>query len=115
MKTSSSRKDWSGARLVEVSEDIGTDRSMSALADYPDVGRVEEVAGVLRCSKWCVYDLIKHRCPEVNPFGPSNTGDSPLPRRVPRGMKTELQPESPLMSSPSNCAAAWSRAGITWL
>lgn len=28
------------------------------LATYPDVGRVEEVAAVLRCSKWCVYDLI---------------------------------------------------------
>jgi excisionase family DNA binding protein len=29
-----------------------------ALKDYPDVGRVGEVAVVLRCSKWCVYDLI---------------------------------------------------------
>jgi excisionase family DNA binding protein len=28
------------------------------LAEFPDVGRVEEVAAVLRCSKWCVYDLI---------------------------------------------------------
>jgi excisionase family DNA binding protein len=28
------------------------------LAEFPDVGRVEEVASVLRCSKWCVYDLI---------------------------------------------------------
>lgn len=59
MSSSSSRKDWSGPRLVGVGEDIvGTDRSMLALADYPDVGRVEEVAAVLRCSKWCVYDLI---------------------------------------------------------
>lgn len=31
---------------------------MLALAGYPDVGRVEEVAAVLRCSTWCVYDLI---------------------------------------------------------
>ena len=30
------------------------------LMDFPEVGRVEEVAAVLRCSKWCVYDLI-HR------------------------------------------------------
>lgn len=58
MNASSSRNDWSGPRLVEVSEDVGTERSMLALADYPDVGRVEEVAAVLRCSKWCVYDLI---------------------------------------------------------
>ena len=28
------------------------------LVEFPDVGRVEEVAEVLRCSKWCVYDLI---------------------------------------------------------
>ena len=28
------------------------------LAEFPDVGRVEHVAGVLDCSKWCVYDLI---------------------------------------------------------
>jgi excisionase family DNA binding protein len=28
------------------------------LSEFPDVGRVEEVAAVLRCSKWCVYDLI---------------------------------------------------------
>jgi excisionase family DNA binding protein len=28
------------------------------LAEFPDVGRVEEVAAVLRCSKWCVYDLV---------------------------------------------------------
>jgi len=28
------------------------------LAEFPEVGRVEEVAAVLRCSKWCVYDLI---------------------------------------------------------
>lgn len=28
------------------------------LAEFPDVGRVEEVAAVLRCSKWCVYDMI---------------------------------------------------------
>jgi excisionase family DNA binding protein len=58
MSTSSSRKDWSGPRLVGVGEDVGTDRSRLALADYPDVGRVEEVAAVLRCSKWCVYDMI---------------------------------------------------------
>jgi len=39
---------------------LGGSRGGSALtlADYPDVGRVEEVAAVLRCSKWCVYDLI---------------------------------------------------------
>ena len=29
-----------------------------ALMDYPGVGRVSEVASVLRCSEWCVYDLI---------------------------------------------------------
>jgi excisionase family DNA binding protein len=28
------------------------------LSEFPDVGRVEEVASVLRCSKWCVYDMI---------------------------------------------------------
>jgi excisionase family DNA binding protein len=28
------------------------------LAEYPDVGRVEQVAGVLDCSKWTVYHLI---------------------------------------------------------
>jgi excisionase family DNA binding protein len=28
------------------------------LKDYPEVGRVDEVAAVLRCSKSCVYDLI---------------------------------------------------------
>lgn len=28
------------------------------LAEFPDVGRVEHVAAVLDCSKWCVYDLI---------------------------------------------------------
>jgi excisionase family DNA binding protein len=28
------------------------------LATFPDVGRVDEVAAVLRCSKWCDYDLI---------------------------------------------------------
>jgi excisionase family DNA binding protein len=28
------------------------------LSEFPDVGRVEEVAAVLRCSKWCVYDMI---------------------------------------------------------
>jgi excisionase family DNA binding protein len=55
--TSSSRKDWTGPGFVEVGE-AGTDRNTLALADYPDVGRVEEVAAVLRCSKWCVYDLI---------------------------------------------------------
>lgn len=32
--------------------------SAMTLAEYPDVGRVEEVAAVLRCSKWCVYDMI---------------------------------------------------------
>jgi len=58
MKTSSLRNDWSGPKLVEASGDIGTDRNMLGLADYPDVGRVEEVAAILRCSKWCVYDLI---------------------------------------------------------
>lgn len=58
MKASSSRNDWPGPRLVGVSKNVGVDRSMLALADYPDVGRVEEVAAVLRCSKWCVYDLI---------------------------------------------------------
>jgi excisionase family DNA binding protein len=29
-----------------------------AIGSFPEVGRVEEVATVLRCSKWCVYDLI---------------------------------------------------------
>ena len=28
------------------------------LTEFPDVGRVEHVAAVLDCSKWCVYDLI---------------------------------------------------------
>ena len=28
------------------------------LEEFPEVGRVEEVAAVLRCSKWCVYDMI---------------------------------------------------------
>jgi len=32
--------------------------STRTLNDYPEVGKVEEVAAVLRCSKWCVYDLI---------------------------------------------------------
>jgi hypothetical protein len=27
------------------------------LAEYPDVGRVEQVAAVLDCSKWTVYHL----------------------------------------------------------
>jgi excisionase family DNA binding protein len=27
-------------------------------SEFPDVGRVEEVAAVLRCWKWCVYDMI---------------------------------------------------------
>ncbi len=58
MKTSSSRRDWTEPGPVAVGNDAGPDRSMLALADYPDVGRVEEVAAVLRCSKWCVYDLI---------------------------------------------------------
>lgn len=58
MSRSSSSKDWSGPRLVGVGEYADTDRTTLALADYPDVGRVEEVAAVLRCSKWCVYDLI---------------------------------------------------------
>jgi len=58
MKTSSSIQDWSGPRLVGVGDGVDQDRSVLALVDYPDVGRVEEVAAVLRCSKWCVYDLI---------------------------------------------------------
>jgi excisionase family DNA binding protein len=29
-----------------------------SLMDFPEVGRVEEVAAVLRCSKWCVYDMV---------------------------------------------------------
>jgi excisionase family DNA binding protein len=29
------------------------------LADYPDVGRVEQVADVCGCSKWTVYRLIE--------------------------------------------------------
>ncbi len=33
-------------------------RDGMVLAEFPDVGRVEEVAAVLRCSKWCVYDLV---------------------------------------------------------
>jgi excisionase family DNA binding protein len=28
------------------------------LSEFPDVGRVEEVASVLCCSKWCLYDMI---------------------------------------------------------
>jgi excisionase family DNA binding protein len=58
VRASSSRSGWSGPRLVGVAEEAGTHGTTLALADYPDVGRVEEVAAVLRCSKWCVYDLI---------------------------------------------------------
>jgi excisionase family DNA binding protein len=40
-------------------DETATPRSVvMTLSDYPEVGRVEEVAAVLRCSKWCVYDLI---------------------------------------------------------
>ncbi len=38
--------------------DESEDQSMT-LAEYPDVGRVEEVAAVLRCSKWSVYIMIE--------------------------------------------------------
>jgi excisionase family DNA binding protein len=46
---------WSGDQRRE--GDNGQPAGMG-LAEFPDVGRVEEVASVLRCSKWCVYDLI---------------------------------------------------------
>ncbi len=39
-------------------ENLGQGEIALTLSDYPDVGRVSEVAPVLRCSKWCVYDLI---------------------------------------------------------
>lgn len=58
MRAQSSRSGWSGPKLVGVGDEAGTRGTTLALADYPDVGRVEEVAAVLRCSKWCVYDLI---------------------------------------------------------
>ena len=29
------------------------------LAEFSDVGRVEEVATILHCSKWCMYDMIE--------------------------------------------------------
>ncbi len=41
MKTSSSMQDWSGPRLVGVGDGVDQDRSVLALADYPDVGRVK--------------------------------------------------------------------------
>ena len=34
-------------------------KATMTLAEFPDVGRVEEVATILRCSKWCVYDMIE--------------------------------------------------------
>lgn len=68
MRESTSSTAWTGSDPVRVDahehglkvappKSNGGERAMS-LADYPDVGRVEEVAAVLRCSKWCVYDLI---------------------------------------------------------
>jgi excisionase family DNA binding protein len=50
-----SHQEWSDDQRQE--EDNGQPAGMG-LAEFPDVGRVEEVAAVLRCSKWCVYDLI---------------------------------------------------------
>ncbi len=29
------------------------------LVDYPDVGRVDQVAAIFDCSKWTVYELIQ--------------------------------------------------------
>jgi excisionase family DNA binding protein len=74
MTTASSRSEWnrpvlvgSGeARGMEDAPPVGTvarpnaepDRGTLTLTDFPEVGRVQEVAAVLRCSKWCVYDLI---------------------------------------------------------
>ena len=50
-----SHQEWSDDQRQ--GEDHGRPAGMG-LAEFPDVGRVEEVAAVLRCSKWCVYDLI---------------------------------------------------------
>ena len=76
MRTSDSKSEWTRPELVGVSctanekattvvpaicmaQGKGEQGQIPlALTDYPDVGRVSEVAAVLRCSKWCVYDLI---------------------------------------------------------
>lgn len=48
-----------GIQMTTSPEGTATARpGVMTLSDYPEVGRVEEVAEVLRCSKWCVYDLI---------------------------------------------------------
>ena len=54
------------------------------------------------------------RLEELN-GGPFDETEWHRASRVPRGMRTGPQPASPLTSSPSSWAAAWSRAGITWL
>jgi excisionase family DNA binding protein len=76
MRTSDARENWSGPVLRGASDGTTTEtatpvpatgnahestergQSIFLLTDYPDVGRVGEVATVLQCSKWCVYDLI---------------------------------------------------------
>lgn len=50
--------DRSGRERVLADEMQPREAAGIALSEFPDVGRVEEVAAVLRCSKWCVYDLI---------------------------------------------------------
>ena len=76
MRTSDARENWSGPVLLGASDGTTTEtatpvpatanahessehgQSIFLLTHYPDVGRVSEVAAVLQCSKWCVYDLI---------------------------------------------------------
>jgi excisionase family DNA binding protein len=59
MTISSSSRGWIRPILVDAEREIGRrDSTILTLSEYPEVGRVEEVAAVLRCSKWCVYDLI---------------------------------------------------------
>jgi excisionase family DNA binding protein len=75
VRTSGSRSEWIRAEPIEACDSDGPNPASHpgtslarqngrhsqngiALTDYPDVGRVVEVAAVLRCSRWCVYDLI---------------------------------------------------------
>ncbi len=85
------------------------------LSEFPDVGRVEEVAAVLRCSKWCVYDMINIGAAEVDPARPRHSGDSPGPRGVPVGVIRASRQRLPASARRAIWAAAWSRAGMTWL
>jgi excisionase family DNA binding protein len=72
MKTPSERNGWAVPGLIAAGEGLGAlvardnplrenechSERIISLVEYPDVGRVEEDAAVLRCSKWCIYDLI---------------------------------------------------------